>query len=346
MKKTLIALATIGALSSVAHADSSLKVYGVVDASVRNVSNQNSAGDSLTSVGNGLLQGNRLGFKGQEELGNGLKAVFQLESGFGIGDGKSAQNGALFSRVATVGLSDSTYGTLNVGRQNNLAYDTLIATDVYGVANNIAIAGYQSTLSGLRWDNSLKYTNKYSGFNYGAQYASGNQTGSGTKNSGYALSAGYTGSNWNVQGVYQVAKDTKDGSLGTLAGQNQDFWAVGGKYDLNDKTSVFAQYANSEFNQTKQLNEVVTVGVSQKLSGPWSMKGSATYDRQENVNEGSRQTYSAVVDYAFSVRTDVYAGLDYNKFDNAYSNSAYSLNSATNSNTNATGVSFGLRHKF
>lgn len=140
MKKSLIALATIGALSGVAHADSNVTVYGVVDAAVRTANNQNASGDSLNSVGNGLLQGNRLGFKGQEDLGGGLKAVFQLESGFNIGDGTAAQNGATFSRNATVGLSDAKLGTLTIGRQNNLAYDTLIATDVYGVANNVAVA--------------------------------------------------------------------------------------------------------------------------------------------------------------------------------------------------------------
>lgn len=346
MKKSLIALATIGALTGVAHADSNVTVYGVIDASVRTASHQNANGDRLDSVGNGLLQGNRIGFKGQEDLGNGLKAVFQLESGFNIGNGTSAQNGALFSRIATVGLSDATYGTLTVGRQNTLAYDTIIATDVYGVANNIALAGYQSTLSGFRWDNSLKYTNSYNGFNFGAEVSSGNQAGSDSKNSGYGLNAGYTGSNWKVQGVYQLAHDTKDATLGTLAGQKQEFWGLGGKYELSDKTALFGQYVHSKFNQTNQVNQIVTLGVSQKLAGNWSVKGAATYDKQENVGEGNRQTYSAVLDYAFSKRTDVYAAVDYNRFGGGYSNAAYTLNTATNPNTNSTGLSVGLRHAF
>lgn len=346
MKKTLIALATLGALTGVAHADSNVSIYGVIDASVRSASHQNNDGDRLNSVENGLLQGNRLGFKGQEDLGNGLKAVFQLESGFNINNGSSAQNGALFSRIATVGLSDATYGTLTVGRQNTLAYDTVIATDVYGEANNIALAGYQSTLTGFRWDNSVKYVNKYNGFNYGAQYSSGNQAGSNSKNSGYALNGGYTGSNWSLQAVYQLGHDTKDATLGTLDGQKQEFWGVGGKYALSEKTGLFGQYVHSKFDQTNQTNQIVTLGVSQKLAGNWSVKGAATYDKQENVGEGSRQTYSAVLDYAFSKRTDVYAAIDYNKLGSGYSNAAYTLNSATNGNTNSTGLSVGLRHAF
>lgn len=346
MKKTLIALATIGALSGVAHADSNVTVYGVIDTSVRSVSNQNSNGDRTDSVGNGLFQGNRLGFKGQEDLGNGLKAVFQLESGFNIANGTAGQNGALFSRIATVGLSDATLGTVTIGRQQTLAYDTLIATDVYGVANNIALAGYQSTLTGLRWNSSVKYVNKYDNFNYGAEIASGNTVGSDSTSSGYGLNAGYTASNWSVQGVYQLSRDTKDATLGSLIGQNQSYWSLGGKMQVTEKTGLFAQYVYSKFNQTNQVNEITTFGVSQKLAGNWSIKGAATYDRQQNVGVGSRQTYSSIVDYAFSKRTDVYAGVDYNKLGSGYTNSAYTLNTASNVNTNSTGVSLGLRHAF
>lgn len=346
MKKTLIALATMSALTGVAHADSNVTVYGIIDATVRSVNHQNADGDRLNSVGNGLLQGNRLGFKGQEDLGNGLKAVFQLESGFNINNGTAAQNGALFSRIATVGLSDKTLGTLTVGRQNTLAYDTIIATDVYNVSNNGALQGYQAALTGLRWDNSVRYTNTYNNFNIGAEYSSGNQATSTHKNSGFAVNGGYTGSNWSVQGVYQVARDTKDATLGSLAGQNQDFWAVGGKYAVAEKTTVFAQYAHNKFDQTHQSNQIVTLGVAQKLAGNWSIKGATTYDKQENVAEGHRQTYSAILDYAFSKRTDVYAAVDYNKLSGGYSNVAYNLNTATNPYTNATGLSVGLRHAF
>lgn len=346
MKKTLIALATISALTGVAHADSSVNIYGTVDAAIRSASHQNTNGDRLNSVDNGLLQGSRIGFKGQEDLGNGLKAIFQVESGFNIGNGSSAQDGNLFGRVATVGLTDATYGTITVGRQNTLAYDALISTDVYAGTENTVLGGYQTLLTGVRWDSSVKYTNKYNGFNYGAEVSSGNQVGSNKKNSGYGLNAGYTGSKWALQGVYQVGYDTKDAILGTLEGQKQNLWTLGGKVAVAEKTDLFANYVHSKFDQTNQVNKIVTVGISQKLAGNWSIKGAATYDKQDNVSEGSRQTYSTVVDYAFSKRTDLYAALDYNKLSSGYSNVAYNLNTATNNNTNSTGVTVGLRHSF
>lgn len=346
MKKTLIALATLSALSGVAHADSNVTIYGVIDASVRTSSHQNADGDRLNSVGNGAFQESRVGLKGQEDLGNGLKAIFQLESGFNIGNGSRTQDGNLSRRVATVGLSDATYGTLTIGRQNTLAYDTLIATDVYGVSDNVAFGGYQSTLSGFRWDNSIKYTNTYNGLNYGAEISSGNQTGSNSKHSGYGVNVGYTGSAWALQTVYQLGHDTQDGTLGNFEGQKQKLWAVGGKVAVAEKTDLFAQYLSSKFDVTNQSNRIAVLGISQKLAGNWSIKGSASYDKQENVNEGNRRTFSTVLDYTLSKRTDVYAALDFNKLGGNYSNAAYNLNTDGNSNTSSTGVSLGLRHAF
>lgn len=347
MKKTLIALATMSALTGVAQAQSNVTIYGVVDAAVRTANHQNADGGRLRSVDNGLLQGSRLGFKGQEDLGNGLKAVFQLESGFNINNGTEGQNGGAFSRIATVGLSDATYGTLTIGRQNSLAYDTILATDVYhSDASNTVLGGYQAQLTGMRWDNSVKYTNTFNNFNVGLQYSAGNEAGNTNRNSGYGVNAGYTASNWGVQGVYQVARDTNDGTLGSLVGQNQDFWSVGGNVVVAPKTNVFAQYAHNKFDVTNQTNKIYTIGVSQKLAGNWSVKGAATYDKQENVAEGNRKTVSAVLDYSFSKRTDLYAAVDYNKLSGNYSNVGYNLNSATNPNTNSTGVSVGLRHAF
>ena len=283
-----------------------------------------------------------------------MKAVFQLEEGFNIGNGTSEQNGALvnngtnstFGRQVFVGLSDNIYGTLTIGRQNTLGYDTLMATDVYSIANNIALAGYQSTLSGLRWNNSVKYTNQLDGFNFGVQYASGNQVGSTTNDSAYSLNAGYNAKNWLVQAVYQKANDTSDGTLGSLSGQKQEFWSIGGKYLFNEGTSLFGQYVHNNFDVSNQTNEIITLGVAQQLTSAITLKGSATYDSQINVNDGHRETYSALVDYSFSKRTDVYAAIDYNKLDGLYSNSSYTLNTATNPNNSSTGVSFGLRHTF
>jgi predicted porin len=81
MKKALIALAVVGAYANAVQAQSSVEVYGSVDAGVRYQTNVNAAGDSVWTMGTGNYYSNRLGFRGREDLGGGLSALFQLESG-------------------------------------------------------------------------------------------------------------------------------------------------------------------------------------------------------------------------------------------------------------------------
>ena len=131
MKKSLIAFAVLGAFASAASAQSSVVLYGVIDASTSHMSNQTVAGGKKFSLDASNLSSSRWGLKGTEDLGNGLKANFNLESSLNVDTGTA---GNLFDRNASVGLSGS-FGTVNVGRQTNLAYDTLIQVDPLNVAH-------------------------------------------------------------------------------------------------------------------------------------------------------------------------------------------------------------------
>lgn len=343
MKKTLLALATMSVFTGVAHAED-VTLYGVIDEAYRFSTHANSSGNSLNQITDGMQQGSRLGFKGSEDLGGGLKAIFQLEAGFSTSNGQSLQGNRLFGRNATVGLSDNQWGTLTVGRQNNLGYDFAINTDVYGVANNVAIAGYQSYLTGFRWDNSLKYTNKFSGVNVGAQYSSGNHAGDASQGSAYALAAGYTTGPFSVQSVFQRTNDTKDAIPGSLPGQDQSLAGIGATYDFGGP-KVFGQYVYNKFNQSNQRNDIFTLGGSYPLTPRVTLKAAYTYDNQRNYNAGHRNTASALASYAFSKRTDVYTEVDYNKFSGGYSNAAYVWN-ANDVPNSSVGFSLGLRHTF
>ena len=122
MKKTLIALAALSAIAGVAQAQSSVTLYGLVDADVgRFTTNVVSAGavksQSQTKVNPEGLNGNRWGMRGSEDLGGGMKAIFNLESGFTIDDGAQGQ-GALFGRRANVGLAGD-FGTVELGRSSS-----------------------------------------------------------------------------------------------------------------------------------------------------------------------------------------------------------------------------------
>jgi predicted porin len=129
MKKSLIALAVLAA-SGAAMAQSSVTLYGVADAYVgsQKANAVTVSGTRLVStatrnsvVESGGLSGSRWGLRGTEDLGNGMKANFVLESGFDISNGASQQGGALFGRQAFVGLGGG-FGAVSLGRQYN-AYD-------------------------------------------------------------------------------------------------------------------------------------------------------------------------------------------------------------------------------
>lgn len=119
MKKSFLALAVLTAFAGVAHAQSSVTLYGIIDEGF-NV-NTNAGGKHLYNLTSGVLQGSRFGLRGTEDLGGGLKAIFVLENGFDVNSGKLGQGGLMFGRQAYVGLS-SQFGTVTLGRQ----YDSVV----------------------------------------------------------------------------------------------------------------------------------------------------------------------------------------------------------------------------
>src|SRR5690606_19173776 len=122
MKKTLLAAALAVGFAGVAQAETSVTLYGIVDTGIGYTQFKNKDTDvkaSRTGLYDGVQSGNRWGLKGSEDLGDGLKAVFQLESGFTLTDGNG--DGRMFQRQATLGLANDSWGTVLFGRQTNFA---------------------------------------------------------------------------------------------------------------------------------------------------------------------------------------------------------------------------------
>lgn len=193
MKKSLIALAVLGAFAGAASAQSSVTLYGRADLNLTHekagdaVSTAALRGESTTKLNDGGgttgIGGSRWGMRGVEDLGNGLKAVFILESGFSADTGASGQNGRLFGRQAWVGLSSASLGDIRFGRQetysrlNALYWDpsfngqtklneNVSSSGVGSIGNN----NRQFHNFGDRQDNVISYTSpNLSGFRFGAQ---------------------------------------------------------------------------------------------------------------------------------------------------------------------------------
>jgi len=193
MKKSLLALAALGAFAGVAHAQSSVTLYGIIDEGF-NI-NTNANGKHLYNLSSGVLQGSRFGLRGTEDLGGGLKAIFVLENGFDVNTGKLGQGGLMFGRQAYVGLSTSQFGTVTLGRQYDSVVDyvgPLEAGDQWGGS----IAAHPSDLdnfnNSFRTNNTVKYTSaNYGGLTFGGTYSFGGQAGNFSQNQIWSLGAGY-----------------------------------------------------------------------------------------------------------------------------------------------------------
>jgi predicted porin len=185
MKKSLLALAALSAFATAAQAQSTVTVYGIFDAGVtETTTDKTSSAGALTSrtdktTGNGgAYSSQRLGFKGTEDLGGGLKANFVYEFGFNDSDGATAnaENGTdtaspNTTRVATVGLSGA-FGALDLGRQTVIADKAWGVGDVGG-ANNFIGRAYTSSvkLNNSRSDRLINYVSPaFSGFTIHAAY--------------------------------------------------------------------------------------------------------------------------------------------------------------------------------
>ncbi|WP_224032588.1 porin [Paraburkholderia caribensis] len=197
MKKTIIVIATFGGFSAAANAQSSVTLYGIIDEGF-NI-NTNSGGAHLYNLSSSVLNGNRFGVRGVEDIGGGVNAVFVLENGFDGNTGKLAQGNLLFGRQAFVGLSSSSLGSLTMGRQ----YDSL--GDFVGPlqsANQWAgyISAHPDDYDNLnfshRSNSTVKYTSvNYAGLKFGGMYSFGGVAGNFSQNQAWALGASYnTGS--------------------------------------------------------------------------------------------------------------------------------------------------------
>jgi len=185
MKKSLIAGAVALAFAGVASAQSSTTLFGVVDGGVTHTQFKNAAGDKarLNGFMNGGQAGNRWGVRGSEDLGNGLQAVYVLESGFNLGTGQSAQGNRLFGREATVGLASSDFGRVLFGRQPILAYRwfSTVATP-FGIGNYQARAAGTFSHGQTRYDNQIQYQSpSFEGVQFGLGYSFNTNGGSGFK---------------------------------------------------------------------------------------------------------------------------------------------------------------------
>lgn len=353
---------------------SGVTIYGAIDTMVRHTDNEitNGTVGDKTKMEEGVLQGPRLGFKGQEDLGSGTSAVFQLEMGFGANDGVADQQGQLFGRQAFVGLKNTSLGEIDVGRQYGVALETMANYDPLGMGN-LPENAWQLYLVGIRFDNSLKYTNTWGPFNAEVQYSFGSQSGSTSIGSTSGLGLGYSSDPFNIGVFAQQSTDANSNKV-TITG-------IGAKLKL-EQTSVFMNYFNAKrdagfvtavsnsggaLSNTSQLNnvgnslqrkdDVVTVGVlyqaAPNMAYTLGYMADSVKNESSSGNSGKISTVYAVADYSFSKRTSIYVDVDYTKVSGGEIDNGQLTNTVMQfvgaglgGATSRTGVAVGLRTKF
>lgn len=172
------------------HAQNSVTLYGLLDDSMRYVSN--SGGHSLWTTASGI-QGNRWGLIGSEDLGGGLKSIFRLENGFNPNTGALGQGGRMFGRHAWVGLSDTSFGALTLGRQLDPVVDLVqpLTADRWG-SSFVTPGDVDNNDNSARISNSIKYASPvFAGFQVEAMYALGGVAGATGAGQTWAAAATY-----------------------------------------------------------------------------------------------------------------------------------------------------------
>jgi predicted porin len=362
MQKKIIALALAGLASSAVFAQSNVTIYGRADMGYvsRSGNDGGVAGvERKNEIAQGLGGGSRIGFKGAEDLGNGLKAIFQAEFGFGMDE----STGLNSTRNAYVGLTGN-FGTVVTGRLDGVRYGIFNKYDAFAGGNignftqmtaqvdraNSAIAYISPTWNGLNL--TLAYSTHIGDSNplaLGAQEAAGNN-GDASLNT---IAVNYANGPLSLTADWERVSFDNDGAgAATTAGahNNVTVWTVAGSYDFG-MVKLSALYDNL------QTDVRSGVAVGEQDVDSWFVSASvpfgkfvakATYGETEddNLNDNKAKKFGIGLDYNMSKRTKVYTGYGTISQGNG---SARQINSAANSDGTGIGTKgyeFGIAHTF
>jgi predicted porin len=347
-----VSCAGVACMSGTAHAQSSVTLYGIVDAGVEYVNHAGADGGAARLVSGGKNT-SRWGLRGVEDLGGGLKAVFQLESGINIANGSLDDGpGALFDRRATVGLKNR-FGQVTLGRTFTTTYDYMLPFDPMGYAPNYSWAT-SSTASGNRKDglfsrsaNAVRYDGEFSGFKFGAMYGFGNVPGSLKSSSKYDFAIGYgngpfaavvTFDRQNGANDSVTPADTTNYIQGIHAGLSYDFGPA----------KAMAGYRNYRrtFNTTAATlrSDMYWIGGLYEFTPYFTLYGAVYHQDIKDGNDADPTLFSLRAQYALSKRTVLYVAGGYAM---ARHDQKVSLSrDLTGASDTQTGVTAGVQHRF
>ncbi|WP_159916998.1 porin [Pantoea sp. 18069] len=352
-KISALALLALGATMP-AMAQSSVTVYGILDAAVRTQSGLTAgyAGtpENTTVVNSGVGPTSRWGLRGQEDLGGGLKATFNLESTLGVDSGTSGSAAGFFDRAAVLGLAGN-WGAVTAGRQNTLVADSVVVSDPIGMRfaglnPNIQVTGLTGHRLGIEYgatnnsgasnrvNNSIKYSGTFGGLTARAMYSFGESAVSSTRQDSRGLGLNYAVGDLALTSAYTQFHDAN--------GLELDAATIGGSW----KTGNLRLMLNYGRNQgdtsttTQTTNKVLSFGANYAFNSQWSLNGGYyKVDRERTgLNKDGFTRLIGFVDYSLSRRTKLYLEMDTTKWKGNYQGAG--------NKQRASGVSVGVTHSF
>jgi predicted porin len=359
MKKSVLALAALGAFAGAASAQSSVTMFGVVDLGVRTVSND----DRVYGMSTDGMSSSRLGFRGVEDLGGGLKAGFWLEMGLAADTGRSNTNGnwgsgtenqLLFNRRSTLSLSNQ-WGELRLGRDYTATFWSWTVFDPFGTngvgaATNLALGGdLQGALAGttygtlVRANNMVQYILPAGVFGpglYGQLQIAAGENSPGNKYWGGRI--GYAAGPFDIAGAYGQTD-----CLDLACNIDLDNWNIGGSWNFGFmKLSAFFSDISAEGNNNKAGRQNWYIGASAPF-GQWNFKASyGGTNGKDLLDDTDASQWALGVDYNLSKRTALYATWSSINNDNAARFSVSPGWGPLSAGSNSTGGEIGVRHSF
>ena len=364
MKKSLIALAVLAA-SGAAMAQSSVTLFGIVDTNVSYLDGVSNAAGTNTESKYGIgTSGNatsRLGFRGVEDLGGGLKAGFHLEGEIFGDDGNAS--GFNFKRRSTVSLAGG-FGEVRLGRDQVPSYTKFISYDVFGQVgigqfmgwsnwngNNQTTANNNNDANGIRSSNLISYyTPNFSGFTAGLGYGFDEKADTTNSKKGRYV-GGYVAYD---NGPLSVALSYDESSALVLTspaatGADRNRLTLGGSYDLNvvKLNAILQQTKDDVPGGSERKVNAYMLGASAPVGAGEVKLQYALYD-QKAIDSKAHQISLGYV-HNLSKRTAVYGTVAYmdNKDASKLNLSAKGLGTIdARAGDSQTGVQVGIRHSF
>lgn len=371
MKKSVLALAALALVSTVAQAqESNVTIYGVIDMSLAYTSKVGANNGSRFSLDSGDQMASRIGFRGKEDLGGGLSAIFQLETGFNADDGAMATANTLFDRKSVVGLSGR-YGTLTVGRQTDYLEDIGTKYSSFQIFGGSGVrAGHFNSLdrlTGARTNNSVRFDSaNVSGFTGSLFYGFGEVAGNNSAGQAFGIGANYANGPFGIGAAYYQSKLVADALPARAGDTDLKTFTIGTSYQFGP-AKVFGAWSQTRRPQqgplaatglvqitTATKANIFDVGVDYALNNNLHLLASVIHDRADlsrattGATRGKTTQVNLGVDYFLSKRTDVYTMLSRQSANNVQNpgviGAAYASSPSDDSSQNV--LRMGLRHKF